>query len=93
MEFFLALFSSSSIKAGNSREVAAQVASVVYQQNYAAGVSLSPACLAAEVAWKNAPGGDPRRVQEVLQAGGELHGVQDCEKVSVRLQADQSLVH
>ena len=43
-----------SIKAGNSREVAAQVASVVYQQNYAAGVSLSPACLAAEVAWKNA---------------------------------------
>ena len=50
-----------SIKAGNSRAVAAQVASVVYQQNYAAGVSLSPACLAAEVAWKKAvaKGQDP----------------------------------
>ena len=43
-----------SIQAGNSREVASQAAAAVYQQNYAAGVPLSPACLAAEVAWKNA---------------------------------------
>ena len=43
-----------SIMAGNSREVASQAATAVYQQNYAAGVPLSPACLAAEVAWKDA---------------------------------------
>ena len=43
-----------SILAGNPREIAAQVATAVYQQNYVAGVPLSPACLAAEVAWKNA---------------------------------------
>ena len=43
-----------SIMAGNSREVASQAATAVYQQNYARGVPLSAACLAAEVAWKNA---------------------------------------
>ena len=43
-----------SILAGNPREIAAQVATAVYQQNHVAGVPLSPACLAAEVAWKNA---------------------------------------
>ena len=43
-----------SILAGNPRGIAAQVATAVYQQNNVAGVPLSPACLAAEVAWKNA---------------------------------------
>merc|ERR1711872_892319 len=43
-----------SIMAGNSREVASQAATAVYQQNYARGVPLSAACLAAQVAWKNA---------------------------------------
>ena len=46
-----------SIQAGNSREVASQAAAAVYQQNYAAGVPASPACLAAEVAWKRAVAG------------------------------------
>ena len=43
-----------SILAGNPRGIAAQVATAVYQQNNVAGVPLSPACLAAEVAWKDA---------------------------------------
>ena len=47
-----------SIQAGNSREVASQAACAVYQQNYVRGVPLSAACLAAEVAWKNAVAGD-----------------------------------
>ena len=50
-----------SIMVGKSREVAGQAATAVYQQNYAAGVPLSPACLAAEVVWKKAvaKGQDP----------------------------------
>ena len=43
-----------SVLAGNSRKVASEAAAAVYQQNYAAGVTTSPACQAAEVAWKNA---------------------------------------
>ena len=46
-----------SIMAGNSREVASQAATAVYQQNHMRGVPLSAACLAAEVAWKNAVAG------------------------------------
>ena len=46
-----------SIKAGNTRELASKAAAAVYQQNYAAGVPASPACLAAEVAWKTAVAG------------------------------------
>jgi len=50
-----------SIQAGNSRTVASQAATAVYQQNYVRGVPLSPACTAAEVAWKSAvaAGQDP----------------------------------
>merc|ERR1711884_417382 len=36
-----------SIMAGNSREVASQAATAVYQQNHVRGVPLSAACLAA----------------------------------------------
>ena len=43
-----------SVLAGNSRQVASEAAAAVYQQNYAAGVTTSPACQAAEIAWKNA---------------------------------------
>ena len=46
-----------SIMAGNSREVASQAATAVYQQNHVRGVPLSAACLAAEVAWKTAVAG------------------------------------
>ena len=39
---------------GGSRQEAAAVATQVYQRNHLARAALSPACLAAEVAWKNA---------------------------------------
>ena len=45
------------IQAGNSRQVASLAAEAVYRQNYAVGVPASPACLAAEVAWKKAVAG------------------------------------
>jgi len=39
---------------GGSREEAAAIATQVYQRNHVGRAALSPACLAAEVAWKNA---------------------------------------
>jgi len=47
-----------SVLAGNSRQVASQAAADVYKKNYVAGVPISPACQAAEVAWKAAVAGD-----------------------------------
>lgn len=46
---------------GGSRQEAAAIATQVYQRNHLARAALSPACLAAEVAWKNAvaAGRDP----------------------------------